>query len=64
MASIFRFHAVYKQLRHRAGRPLGDLILGHYYDQSHFLKDFRRYTESTPRTYRSASDYGKFYIPS
>lgn len=64
MASIFRFHAVYKRLRHGTGTPVGDLILGHYYDQSHFLKDFRRYTESTPRTYRNASDYGKFYIPS
>lgn len=64
LASIYRFHAVYKQLRYVAGGPYDDLVLDHYYDQSHFLKDFRRYTEATPRVYAQTRDYGRFYIPS
>jgi AraC-like DNA-binding protein len=41
------------------------LIYDYYYDHSHFLKDFKRYTGATPRVYLrdSGHDYGRLYIP-
>jgi len=63
LAGILRFHAVYKCLRGASG-SYGRLIQAHYYDQSHFLKDFRRYTGLTPRSYADEHDYGRLYIPS
>jgi AraC-like DNA-binding protein len=39
------------------------LIYEYYFDQSHFLKDFKRYAGITPRSYESHTDYGRFYIP-
>ena len=35
----------------------------HYYDQSHFLRDFKRFTGLTPSIYAATPDYGRFYIP-
>ena len=39
------------------------IIYDHYHDQSHFLKEFGRYSSLPPRAYRAANDYGRFYIP-
>jgi methylphosphotriester-DNA--protein-cysteine methyltransferase len=60
---VFRFHAVYRELRNVAGGRYTDFLLDHYYDQSHFLKNFKRYTGLTPRAYVNVSDYGRIYIP-
>ena len=64
LASVFRFHATYKRLRHAPGGRYGTMVLDHYYDQSHFLRDFKRFTELTLRIDSTTADYGRFYIPS
>jgi AraC-like DNA-binding protein len=51
-ASVLRFHAVYKRIRASAGGPYAPLIHDHYYDQSHFLKAFKRYTGITRASIR------------
>ena len=63
LASICRFNAVYRLLRNASAKEIASVIYDHYYDQAHFLKDFRRYSGFTPRAYLQASDYGRFYIP-
>ena len=64
LASVLRFHAVYKLVRGRTTRYAHDRFLyDYYYDQSHFLKDFKRYAGSAPREYQKSSDYGRFYVP-
>jgi AraC-like DNA-binding protein len=60
LASVFRFHTVYKALR-RTGQ--GSVAFDHYYDQSHFIRDFKRFTGLTPSVYAQTADYGRFYIP-
>ena len=61
---MLRFHAVYKLVRSTAaGSRHPGLIYDYYYDQAHFLKDFKRYSGSAPSGYLRASDYGRFYIP-
>ena len=48
-------------LRFRDGHH-GDLIR-HYFDQSHFVKAFKRYSGVTPTAYFRVNDYGRLYIP-
>jgi methylphosphotriester-DNA--protein-cysteine methyltransferase len=65
LAGVLRFHAVYRQLRAVPAASASGLIYDYYYDHSHFLKDFKRYTGGTLRAYLLASghDYGRLYIP-
>ena len=62
LADILRFHAVYRRLRDPHVRYT-DLLGDRYFDQSHFLKAFKRYTGTTPRSYAATPDYGRLYIP-
>jgi hypothetical protein len=63
LAGVLRFHAVYRQLREVSTGS--GLIYDYYYDHSHFLKDFKRYTGGTLRAYLNdrGHDYGRLYIP-
>jgi AraC-like DNA-binding protein len=63
LASVLRFHAAYKRLRCTGPHGYGDAIREAYFDQSHFLKEFKRFTGMTPRVYAGAADYGRLYIP-
>ena len=63
LASVFRFHAAYRRLRLANNRRYGSIVFDHYYDQSHFLRDFKRFTGLTPSIYAATPDYGRFYIP-
>lgn len=64
LSSILRFHAVYNHItRTPPERRDGRLIYDYYFDQSHFLKEFKRYSGITPRSYEPHTDYGRFYIP-
>jgi AraC-like DNA-binding protein len=49
LASIFRFRRVFDVLEHDATRPWTDAALAAgYYDQSHFIREFRRFVGCTP----------------
>ena len=63
LASILRFSAAYKRMRNAASGGYAALIQDHYFDQSHFLKSFKRYTGMTPRSYAGSLDYGSIYVP-
>jgi AraC-like DNA-binding protein len=65
LSRVLRFHAVYKRLRrvNEANHQLDRVIYEYYYDQSHFLKEFKLFAGSVPRAYRCHSDYGRLYIP-
>jgi AraC-like DNA-binding protein len=62
-ATILRFHAAYKRLRNAGPSRYADAIGDAYFDQSHFLKEFKRFTGTTPGAYTRAADYGSLYIP-
>ena len=55
-ASIIRFKDVFKKVVTQRDFYLNDRIyLDHYYDQAHFLKDFKRYSGQTPSEFYSKS---------
>ena len=63
LASVLRFHDAYKRLRSLPDGRYGVVALDRYYDQSHFIRDFKRFTGVTPRVYARSADYGRLYIP-
>jgi methylphosphotriester-DNA--protein-cysteine methyltransferase len=65
LARVLRFHAVYKRLRglHKPNQKVDRVIYDYYYDQSHFLKEFKLFAGAVPRAYQYQSDYGRLYIP-
>jgi methylphosphotriester-DNA--protein-cysteine methyltransferase len=65
LGRVLRFHAVYKRLRgvNNPNQQVDRVIYDYYYDQSHFLKEFKLFAGSVPRAYRYQSDYGRLYIP-
>jgi methylphosphotriester-DNA--protein-cysteine methyltransferase len=51
-AALVRFHAVLRQLNTR-DNSLTDLCYdNHFFDQAHFIKDFKQFTGETPDTFR------------
>lgn len=49
LAAIFRFRSVFDVIEHDATRPWTDAaIAAGYYDQSHFIREFRRFVGCTP----------------
>lgn len=49
LASIFRFRRVFDLIEHDATRPWTEAALAAgFYDQSHFIRDFRRFVGCTP----------------
>ncbi|MCG2618008.1 helix-turn-helix domain-containing protein [Terrimonas sp. NA20] len=53
-ASIIRFHSVLNDLNEQ--KSLMDICHEHkFFDQAHFIKDFRRYTGTTPQLYQKKS---------
>ena len=49
LASIFRFRRVFDVIEHDTSRPWTDAALdAGYYDQSHFIREFRRFVGCTP----------------
>jgi AraC-like DNA-binding protein len=50
---IVRFQGALRSLMADPGCPLGELAAGAgYYDQAHFIRDFRRFSGGVPRGYR------------
>jgi len=64
-ANILRFQTAY-QLWIQGKAPIfsGDTPQAYYYDQSHFIKEFKRFTGFTPHKYNEvANNFGKsFYV--
>lgn len=69
-AGIIRFYHAYKALNGQAGeRGESSLLLSEddlyedYYDQSHFIREFKRYTGVSPRDYkRRSNSFGKQFL--
>jgi AraC-like DNA-binding protein len=57
LATIFRFRSVFDLIEHDSSRPWTDASLAAgYFDQSHFIRDFRRFVGCTPSGFqRTAS---------
>jgi AraC-like DNA-binding protein len=50
-ASIVRFHSVLNDLNHITSRA--EICYdNHFFDQAHFIKDFKQYTGDTPETFK------------
>lgn len=53
VARVLRFQRALRSLMRDPGHPLADLALAcGYFDQSHFIRDFRRMSGGVPRGYR------------
>lgn len=63
LSTILRFQHFYKQWTHSNLAPLAkETIYELYYDQSHFIKEFKRYTGLTPMQYAGMkNDFGKYF---
>jgi AraC-like DNA-binding protein len=61
LCSISRFQFVYQALVNNPGEILDDKSYYHiYYDQSHFIKEFKRFTGMPPlKFYRTENNFGK-----
>jgi methylphosphotriester-DNA--protein-cysteine methyltransferase len=56
-AGIVRFQWAYQTWMHGQAQTFSRSHLGdYYYDQSHFIKDFKRFTGFTPQRYRAVSN--------
>jgi AraC-like DNA-binding protein len=57
LASIFRFRRVFDVIEHDSARPWTDAAIeAGYYDQSHFIRDFRRFVGCTPSQFRGGDE--------
>ena len=64
LASIIRFQHFYEILCNDAEQKVrhGDSYYDYYYDQSHFIKDFKRFTGLTPAKFQTkVNDWGKIF---
>ena len=54
LASIFRFRRVFDVIEHDARRPWTDAAMAAgFYDQSHFIREFRRFVGCTPTEFQA-----------
>jgi AraC-like DNA-binding protein len=57
LASILRFRSVFDVIEHDGSRPWTDAALAAgYYDQSHFIREFRRFVGCTPSAFARHRD--------
>lgn len=63
LASIFRFQSLYQHWMQANTHPIAnDNLYNHYYDQSHFIKEFKRFTGYTPQRYGELrNEFGKAF---
>jgi len=63
LASILRFQEVYQGwMQHKSPTFLRNHWSAYYYDQSHFIKEFKRFTGFTPQQYREiANEFGRAF---
>jgi methylphosphotriester-DNA--protein-cysteine methyltransferase len=63
LASIIRFKQYYETLcGNKQNRFTRNNFYNYYYDQSHFIKDFKRFTGLTPASLeKKINDFGKIF---
>jgi AraC-like DNA-binding protein len=63
LASILRFQECYQVLtRRKSPTLLRNSLPAYYYDQAHFIKEFKRFTGFTPRQYQEiTNEFGKAF---
>ena len=66
LASILRFQEVYQGwMQHQSPPFFRDQWPAYYYDQSHFIKEFKRFTGFTPQQYTTISnEFGRAFSAS
>jgi AraC-like DNA-binding protein len=66
LASILRFQEVYQGwMQHRSPSSFRYQWAASYYDQSHFIKEFKRFTGFTPQQYMAvANEFGRAFSAS
>ena len=64
LSAIIRFQEVYRALTAASGPHLdARFFYDYYYDQSHFIKDFKRFTGMPPhKLSKIANEFGKLYF--
>jgi AraC-like DNA-binding protein len=64
LASILRFQACYQVwTRQTSPTSFRNSLSGYYYDQAHFIKEFKRFTGFTPHQYQEiTNEFGKAFI--
>jgi AraC-like DNA-binding protein len=62
-ASVIRFQPFYKAYTQRPDKRLADAeFYNYFYDQSHFIKDFKRYTGLAPTKFmKFENEYGRIF---
>jgi AraC-like DNA-binding protein len=61
-ARIARFQQFYSRINITATYEIPDDLYDHYYDQSHYIKEFQRFLGYTPGEYRKIrNDFGKLF---
>jgi AraC-like DNA-binding protein len=63
LASIMRFQRCYQiWMQQTSPTTYWDNVRAYYYDQSHFIKEFKRFTGFTPQRYRElANEFGRAF---
>lgn len=63
LASILRFQSIYQHLMQANSHTVSkDSLYAHYYDQAHFIKEFKRFTGYTPQKYAELGNaFGKAF---
>jgi len=66
LASILRFQEVYQGwMQHQSSPFFRDQWPAYYYDQSHFIKEFKRFTGFTPQQYTAiTNEFGRAFSAS
>jgi methylphosphotriester-DNA--protein-cysteine methyltransferase len=64
LASILRFQEVYQGwMQHQSPRFFRDQWPAYYYDQPHFIKEFKRFTGFTPQQYTAiTNEFGRAFL--
>jgi len=61
-STIVRFQSFYKHLPEQGDSATNGRVSELYYDQSHFIKEFKRYTGHTPAKFSQLqNDFGKYF---
>ena len=63
-SAVIRFHGIYQYMASNPAMPFDQkYFYQYYYDQSHFIRDFKRFTGIAPgKLARSSNEFGKLFF--